>query len=238
MRKISQYPPRSLRKISQSSSLGRPETPNGGRSGGRKRAPNRDRGPLGRGRPVYGPRAHMGSRNGIFPADRMVGRRRNRHHSALYDCGRFRGRIRGLLQPLLSRSCGASPAGRGERPMTQALRYAWTAIAILVVSVGLAWPWLDGPGRTGLLTAAGVAFLVQVVAFTLLSAHRAPPNRFLAAWVGGTLVRLGVVIAAGVGISRLPGLPPHDDANRSRRLLFRTAAARACLHQGPDRRAG
>ena len=92
--------------------------------------------------------------------------------------------------------------------MTQALRYAWTAIAILVVSVGLAWPWLDGPGRTGLFTAAGVAFLVQVVAFTLLSAHRAPPNRFLAAWVGGTLVRLGVVIAAGVGISRLPGLPP------------------------------
>jgi len=92
----------------------------------------------------------------------------------------------------------------------QVVRYAVTALVILsVVVIGL-WPWLDAGGRLGILAAAVVAYPVQVTAFALLLWQRDRGSRFLAAWVGGTVVRFGVILAAAfivVGSERIAAAP-------------------------------
>jgi hypothetical protein len=45
---------------------------------------------------------------------------------------------------------------------------------------------------------ASVAFPIQWVAFGLLLKFRHKANAFLAVWAGGTLVRMGTVLAAGL----------------------------------------
>jgi hypothetical protein len=72
---------------------------------------------------------------------------------------------------------------------------------------GLAAVLMDPSGLFGVLAAAAVALPIQVGAFALLAAAPAGTNRFLAAWVGGTLVRLAVVGIGGWALLRA-GLPP------------------------------
>lgn len=77
--------------------------------------------------------------------------------------------------------------------MKASLRYAATgflALGLIVLALGY---FLDPAGRRGLLLAAAVAFPVQAVAFAMLVWCRTRFNRFLAVWVGGTLVRMAVV---------------------------------------------
>lgn len=82
------------------------------------------------------------------------------------------------------------------------LLYALIGAAILVVLVGGAWVFLDPSSRRGVLWGAGIAYAVQLVAFGLLVWGRGRLKWFLAFWVGGTLVRFGIVLAAGFALIR------------------------------------
>jgi len=86
------------------------------------------------------------------------------------------------------------------------LRYAGAGLALVGVAIALLWPWLDPPGRRGLVLAGAVAWPVQVVAFWLLVRRREELQSFLIAWVGGTLVRMGIVLAAAFALLRIDGV--------------------------------
>jgi hypothetical protein len=73
--------------------------------------------------------------------------------------------------------------------------------AIAMIVLGL-WPFLDAAGRNGLLVAAAVAIPVQVGAFGVLNRYRGRLNGFLAAWVGGTMVRMMVLAIVAVLVVR------------------------------------
>lgn len=90
--------------------------------------------------------------------------------------------------------------------MRATLGYAGTAVAALALLTAGLWPWLDPAGRRGVLLAAGVAWPVQVGAFALLVRHGEKPKRFLAAWVGGTLARMALVVAAAFVLAEIEGV--------------------------------
>ena len=78
---------------------------------------------------------------------------------------------------------------------------------VLVVIAGL-WPLLSPEGRTGILAAALVAYPIQMLAFFLLIKFWGDTKRFLLFWVGGTVVRMAVILAAALVLTRGEGLPP------------------------------
>jgi hypothetical protein len=88
------------------------------------------------------------------------------------------------------------------------LKYAWAALAILAAANGVMFPWLDGPGRAGLLVAAAITFPVQVLAFALLCKHAVRPAEGLVVWIGAAAVRIAIVIALGLAVTALPALSP------------------------------
>ena len=67
-------------------------------------------------------------------------------------------------------------------------------ILVSTILVGL-WPFLDDAGRSGTLVAAALAFPSKAPLWALIR-FRAEVNRFLAVWIGGTLVRMAVI---GIG---------------------------------------
>jgi CDP-diglyceride synthetase len=92
--------------------------------------------------------------------------------------------------------------------LTQTFRYGGVALlALLLVIAGL-WPWVSSSARAGILVAALVAYPVQVIAFFLLARHWGEGKRFLLVWVGGTVVRMGVILLAALVVSRMESLPP------------------------------
>ena len=94
--------------------------------------------------------------------------------------------------------------------MTLIVRYALACAGVVGAAVLVAAVTLDGPGLAGVLAAAAVALPVQIGAFAALTRVRVGTNAFLAAWVGGTAVRLAVVGLGGwalVAFRRLPPLP-------------------------------
>jgi len=91
--------------------------------------------------------------------------------------------------------------------LTQFYRYGAAALAVvLVVNAGL-WPWLTPSARTGILVAALVAYPIQMLAFFLLIRFWGDTKRFLFFWVGGTVVRMGVILAAVPVVTRMDALP-------------------------------
>jgi hypothetical protein len=71
--------------------------------------------------------------------------------------------------------------------------YALACVLLLLVSVMVLAPWLGPSRREGLVTAGVVALALQVGSFAVLVGARKRTNRFLAAWVGGTLARFAAV---------------------------------------------
>ena len=67
---------------------------------------------------------------------------------------------------------------------------------------------LDSRSVVGILAAGVVAVPVQVAAFAVLVRARSGTRGFLAAWVGGTLVRLAAVGLGGWALVALLDLPP------------------------------
>lgn len=92
--------------------------------------------------------------------------------------------------------------------MKSTLRYALAGLLGSVAVVAIVSPWLDEPGRTGLLVAAALAWTVQVTAFGVLVRFRESTKGFLAAWVGGTVVRMTLILLAAWTVVRFPELPP------------------------------
>jgi len=58
------------------------------------------------------------------------------------------------------------------------------------------------------LLAALVAYLVQMVAFFMLVRFWGDGKRFLLVWVGGTVVRIGVILVVALVVSQGDSLPP------------------------------
>ena len=92
--------------------------------------------------------------------------------------------------------------------MTPIVRYTLACAGVVGTAVLVAAVTLDGPGLAGVLAAAAVALPVQIGAFAALTRVRVGTNAFLAAWVGGTAVRLAVVGLAGWALVALPRFPP------------------------------
>jgi hypothetical protein len=86
-------------------------------------------------------------------------------------------------------------------------RYALACVALTLFGVLACWPLLDGSGRTGVLVAAALALPLQICAFAALAWGWSVRTRFLAAWVGGTLARMGI-LGAAVALVYFTTLPP------------------------------
>lgn len=91
--------------------------------------------------------------------------------------------------------------------MSHICRYAVTALVVLVLVTGGLWPWLSPPARLGVLVAAMVAYPVQLLAFFAMFRYWDDPKRFMVAWMGGTLMRLGVILVMGLVLLRVERLP-------------------------------
>lgn len=84
--------------------------------------------------------------------------------------------------------------------MTAITKYLATS-ALVTVSVAYAlavWVWPSVPGAVVL--SAGVAYIVQVVAFIILGTSRG--DRVIAAWASGTLLRFVTVLLTAFFVAR------------------------------------
>jgi len=86
--------------------------------------------------------------------------------------------------------------------MSPSLKYVMTGVAAIAMVVAGSWPLLDPAARRGVLLAAAVALPVQVVAFAALHRFRLELNAFLAAWIGGTFLRMAVIGAVAFAVIR------------------------------------
>ena len=82
--------------------------------------------------------------------------------------------------------------------MSKAAKYAVSGLSIVALVTLVSWPFLDPAGRRGVVIAGAVALPIQVTAFWALLRFRGQLNGFLAAWVGGTLLRILVIAAVAV----------------------------------------
>jgi hypothetical protein len=85
--------------------------------------------------------------------------------------------------------------------------YAAACCALGLGGTAACWPLLEAPGRMGVLAAAVLAVPVQVGTFAALAWSWERRGRFLAAWIGGTAVRL-IALAAAVVAVAVSTLPP------------------------------
>ena len=86
--------------------------------------------------------------------------------------------------------------------MSASVKYAVTSVVAIATIVAGLWPFLEPAGRNGVLVAAAVALPVQVIAFWALNRSRTELNGFLAAWIGGTLVRMAVIAVVAILVIR------------------------------------
>jgi hypothetical protein len=86
--------------------------------------------------------------------------------------------------------------------------YGLWGLILVGLGVALPWTWLDAEARRGLVIGACVAFPIQWAAFGLLLRFRHRANAFLAVWAGGTLVRMGSVLGAGILLLRVDSADP------------------------------
>lgn len=92
--------------------------------------------------------------------------------------------------------------------MTQTVRYGGVALAALLLVIAGLWPFLSPSGRTGIFVAALIAYPIQMGAFFMLIRFWGEGNRFLLVWVGGTVVRMGVLLVVALVVSQSETLPP------------------------------
>lgn len=87
------------------------------------------------------------------------------------------------------------------------LSYAAAGMLLTLLAAVIAG-WVSGPaGRSGVWFAAGLAYVMQLVAFGVLRAARDAPQLFMGAWAGGILLRFGAVGAVAFWLRRDPVLP-------------------------------
>ena len=86
--------------------------------------------------------------------------------------------------------------------MSPSLRYAATGSGVIALVVLGLWPFLDASAFQGVLLAAAIAVPVQVTAFRVLHRFRGELTGFLAAWVGGTFLRVAVIAVVAIAAIR------------------------------------
>ena len=91
--------------------------------------------------------------------------------------------------------------------MTQTYRYGGVSLLVILLAVAGLWPWVSSSARAGILFAALVAFAVQMIAFILLVRFWGEGKKFLLVWVGGTVVRMGVILLAALWVSLREAFP-------------------------------
>jgi len=84
--------------------------------------------------------------------------------------------------------------------VTAITKYLATAalVTVLVAYALATWVWPAVPGAV--VIAAGVAYIVQVIAFVILS--KSQEGRVLAAWASGTLLRFIAVLVTAFWVAR------------------------------------
>jgi len=92
--------------------------------------------------------------------------------------------------------------------LTQFFRYGGVAFLVLLLANAGLWPLLSPSARTGIFVAAVVAYPIQMLAFFLLVRFWGDRKRFLLVWVGGTVVRMGVILVAALVLTRVDWLAP------------------------------
>ncbi|MFW6331080.1 MAG: hypothetical protein ACOC3J_05075 [Gemmatimonadota bacterium] len=81
-----------------------------------------------------------------------------------------------------------------------------TAVVVSLLAAGVVGV-VAGAEPAGVWLAAGIAWVVQGVAFALLVAGREGP-RFVAGWAGGTVLRFAAVGVAAVWVTQASRLDP------------------------------
>ena len=92
--------------------------------------------------------------------------------------------------------------------MTQTIRYGAVALLALLLVIAGVWPLVTPSSRVGIGVAALVAYPIQMVAFFMLIRFWGDGKRFLLVWVGGTVVRMGVILLAALVVWRMDSLSP------------------------------
>ena len=86
--------------------------------------------------------------------------------------------------------------------------YALVGAGVVALCAGLLG-WLLGPvAARSIWWAAAVAYVIQLIAFAVLLRYRKRSDAFLAAWGGGILVRMLVVLAGAWWVMRSDVLEP------------------------------
>ena len=86
--------------------------------------------------------------------------------------------------------------------MSTSLKYAAAGVCAIALVIAGLWPFLDVAARNGVLVAAAIALPIQVAAFAVLIRYLGELNGFLAAWVGGMMIRMLVVAVVAVAAIR------------------------------------
>ena len=85
-------------------------------------------------------------------------------------------------------------------------QYAAATSLVVLVSLGVMWPFMSGAGRTSLLLAAAITVPIQWASFLLVVRALGEPTQFLLRWAIGILARMGAVGAIGLLLPRLAGV--------------------------------
>jgi len=85
--------------------------------------------------------------------------------------------------------------------MKSAAQYVALCLAIIALLAGIAAAFATGPSRQAVLVSATLAFVVQMVAFTV--ARLVPPAQVMVGWGLGTVLRMMVVVAYGIVVAKV-----------------------------------
>jgi hypothetical protein len=85
--------------------------------------------------------------------------------------------------------------------VTAILRYLTVSAIVVVLAAVLVAGWVAPAAGAGVWLAAGVAYLVQAVAFAVLMLARGSGLGWVGAWGGGTFLRLLAVLGATLWVA-------------------------------------
>lgn len=89
------------------------------------------------------------------------------------------------------------------------LAYATAALAVAVAGGFLGVLFAAGPVARGVWVAAGLAWVVQLIAFGMLLRAQSSGREFMLGWLGGMVLRMVVVAGVAIWVTRTGALPPR-----------------------------
>ena len=92
-------------------------------------------------------------------------------------------------------------------PLAAWFAYALTGLIVTTLIAVVGVLLVEGNAARAVWTAAGVAYGIQLLAFGLLLWLRGQPHLFMAAWLGGMVLRFAVLGLGAYWLSRTAALP-------------------------------